>query len=371
MEKTTPSEGRNKKKQIERTVTLLVILLISFSAFTAGVSAEESSFPEAPVFVDGKPVTTKYFLKEGHLMVPALFMKHAGARVDWNEEYQSVVFRLGDVHFAAPVNKKFTDDFDRRTSTWKRGTIVTAPVMHNGIAYVPLADVARKMGMTVSYNFDSHRTFINTHRNTVSRRIAAGSSRQKLVALTFDDGPESHYTPQILDILKEKGVPATFFVVGRQIQRHPEMMRRIINEGHGAGNHTWSHPSLPDIMTNNVVAEVRNTQNELARVTGRRPDLFRPPYGAITRSDEQLLYELGFRQIFWSVDTLDWTGLTGEQILAIVRRDITPGGIILQHNIETSPDLLQGTVDALPRIIDELQAQGYKFVTVQTLLDQQ
>jgi peptidoglycan/xylan/chitin deacetylase (PgdA/CDA1 family) len=162
-----------------------------------------------------------------------------------------------------------------------------------------------------------------------------------------------------------------FFVVGRQIQRHPAMMRRIINEGHGAGNHTWSHPSLPGIMTNNVVAEVRNTQNELARVTGRRPDLFRPPYGAITRSDEQLLHELGFRQIFWSVDTLDWTGLSGEQILSIVRRDITPGGIILQHNIETSPDLLRGTVEALPRIIEELQAQGYKFVTVQTLLDQQ
>lgn len=326
MENTTSSEGRNKKKLIERTVALLVILLTSFSAFAGGVSAEESSFPEAPVFVDGNPVTTKYFLKEGHLMVPALFMKHTGARVDWNEEYQSIVFRHGDVHFAAPVNKKFTDDFDRRTNTWKRGTIATAPVMNNGTVYIPLADVARKMGMSVSYNFETHRTFITTQQKTVSRRIATGDRRQKLVALTFDDGPENHYTPQILDILKEKGVPATFFVVGRQIQRHPAMMRRIINEGHGAGNHTWSHPSLPGIMTNNVVAEVRNTQNELARVTGRRPDLFRPPYGAITRSDEQLLHELGFRQIFWSVDTLDWTGLSGEQILSIVRRDITPGG---------------------------------------------
>lgn len=107
----------------------------------------------------------------------------------------------------------------------------------------------------------------------------------------------------------------------------------------------------------------------MQKVVGRKPDLFRPPFGAFTKADLALLHELGMRNILWTVDTRDWSGLSADEIMEIVHREISPGGIVLQHNFQYNRGLLDGTVEALPRIIDDLQKQGYKFVTLQTLLD--
>ena len=358
------------KKGLRAIVIFIMLPVFMLISFLPTASAEELTVSTAPVYVDGQAYQTKYFLKDGQLMVPALFLKEAGARVDWNEKYRSVVFRNGDVHFAAPVNKKYTDDLDKLTNTWKRVSLSTSPSFVREEIFVPIRDIATKLGMTVTYNSQLKRTLIETPTKRVSRRVAKGNTLQKYVALSFDDGPESHYTPQILDILKAKGVPGTFFVLGRQVQKYPEMLKRIVSEGHAIGNHTWSHRALPEITSSEVNNEIKKTQEEMFKTTGKRPDLFRPPFGALTRSDEHLVYELGFRQIFWSVDTLDWTGNSAEEILTIVHRDITPGGIILQHNIETDPDLLMGSIEALPKIIEQLQEKGYTFVTIQTLLDQ-
>lgn len=105
----------------------------------------------------------------------------------------------------------------------------------------------------------------------------------------------------------------------------------------------------------------------MVRVVGKKPDIFRPPYGAYTKADMLLFNEIGMRNILWFVDTLDWSGTTGEDILKIVHRDISPGGIVLQHNFQSDTGLLDGTIEALPKMIDELKAKGYRFVTVQTL----
>jgi peptidoglycan/xylan/chitin deacetylase (PgdA/CDA1 family) len=148
-------------------------------------------------------------------------------------------------------------------------------------------------------------------------------------------------------------------------------MKRIVDEGHGIANHTYNHPNLRLVWSNQVKEELRSTQNEMARVVGKKPDLFRPPFGAFTKADIAIFNEIGMRNIMWSVDTLDWSGLSGEEILKIVHRDISPGGIILQHNFHSEAPLLDGTVEALPRIIDELRAKGYKFVTLQTMLAEQ
>ncbi|MCD8511869.1 MAG: polysaccharide deacetylase family protein [Bacillus sp. (in: Bacteria)] len=352
-----------------RVIAVLCLFLPLFIQFEIEVSGEESMLPNARIFVDGQAFQTKYLLKDGHLMVPALFLKHTGTRVDWNEKYNSVVFSNGEYYFAIPRGRSYVDRYSYATDNWKRDPLSTASIEVNQEVFVPLLDVVRNLGMKVVYRPETQKTYIYTKEVRIPKQIRQGNPRLKLVALTFDDGPEGHYTPQILDILKEKGVPATFFVMGKQVKRFPELMKRIVDEGHGLANHTYTHPSLPTISTNEVIQEIRTTQKEIEWSVGRSPDLFRPPFGALTWSDEKVISQLGLRTVMWTVDTLDWTGLPAESILEIVQRDISPGGIILQHNIEVNPDLLAGSVEAIPLIIDDLKSKGYTFVTVQTLLD--
>lgn len=344
------------------------ILLMMFSLLLLAPTshAQESQLDEAIVMIDNQPFTTKYIMREGHLLVPALFFKHTGTFVDWNEEYSSVVFRVRDIQFALPIGKNFTDDLVK--GNWQRGTLPTKTIDYQGQVFVPLVQVARKLEMDVRYDPTLRRTFITSNIEVKPNRVDHGDQTKKLVALTFDDGPDDQYTPKILAILKEKGARATFFVVGNQIEEFSEQMKRIVQEGHGIANHTWSHPDLRKIWSADVKKEIQSTQAEMIRVVGRQPDLFRPPYGAYTKSDLATFNELGMRNILWNVDTMDWSGLSGDEIVKNVKRDISPGGIILQHNFPIDSDLLAGTVDALPKIIDELRAEGYQFVTVQTLL---
>ncbi|UCZ55177.1 polysaccharide deacetylase family protein [Bacillus shivajii] len=350
---------------------MLFIFICAILFSSAGNAlARESQVSEADINVDDLDVNTEYLLREGHLMVPALFFKNTGAKVNWNDRYQSIVFQVGDKKVAAPVGKTFTDIFNPNTRQWERGELSVEPISVNGQTFVPLRDIALELGFHVSYRPDLKKTVINTNIERKAKRIRTGNTSQKYVSLTFDDGPDPIYTPQILDILKEKNVKATFFVVGKQIDKHPEMMQRIVNEGHSLGNHTLSHPRLPNETTAEVSREIQLTQDKIAESVGRRPDLFRPPFGLLTRADEQLLHEYGLRIIIWSVDTLDYTGLSADHILEIVERDISPGGIVLQHNIDLNPGLLDGTVEALPEIIDRLRQEGYSFLTVQSLLDQ-
>lgn len=347
----------------------IYLLLLVSSVITANVPvyANESKLMEAPIFIDGKPIKTRYIMREGHLLVPALFIKNTGASVDWNDDYRSVIFKAKNMMFALPLGKKYSDDFDSATSKWKRASLSVETLDFGGEPFVPLLDVVKKLGMTARYDRELARTFITTNIEIEPNTIRKADTTQKLVALTFDDGPEAFYTPQILDILKEKTVPATFFVVGKQIYKFPSMMERIVNEGHAIANHTNHHPDLRYQYSSKVKEEIQATQLEMEKVVGKKPDLFRPPYGAITKADIMILNQLGMKNILWSVDTLDWSGLSAESILEIVHREIEPGAIILQHNFQSNAPLLDGTIEALPKMIDDLKKQGYKFVTLQTL----
>ncbi|NRD78967.1 polysaccharide deacetylase family protein [Bacillus sp. BRMEA1] len=198
--------------------------------------------------------------------------------------------------------------------------------------------------------------------------IYKGSSSLKRVALTFDDGPDNYYTPKILDILKAKGVKATFFMVGKEAKRFPDIVKRIADEGNALGNHSWDHPKLWTLNNQQITQEIVSTQNEIQQITGQRTTLFRPPYGRVTPADITLIHNLGYRVIDWSVDTLDWKGTSAPNILQIVNKEVSPGGIILEHSLASHPGELNGTVQALPQIIDHLRAQGYEFVTVPELL---
>lgn len=184
---------------------------------------------------------------------------------------------------------------------------------------------------------------------------------EKMVALTFDDGPDSKTTPQALEILKRYNAKATFFMVGQNVAANPELAKRVLDEGHQLGIHTWSHPDLTKLPLNQSKKEILDTQEAIYKATGIRPMITRPPYGAIN-STVQNAVDQSF--IMWSVDSLDWKTRNTKAIMQEIVKT-QPGSIILMHDIH------QTTIDALPSVLDYLKNNGYTLVTVDELLDNQ
>ncbi|MBQ8381570.1 MAG: polysaccharide deacetylase family protein [Clostridia bacterium] len=187
----------------------------------------------------------------------------------------------------------------------------------------------------------------------------------KRIALTFDDGPSTRYTGEILDILKEYGVKATFFTVGVNIEKAPDLLRRIVSEGHEIGNHTYSHPHLQKMDAATLAEELARTDALIRRVAGVSPTLFRPPEGVVTTSVKAAAQGGGYRLVLWSIDTRDWALNPVSDILQTVKREASDGDIILFHDwvAGRSP-----TPDALRQVIPWLIAEGYEFVTVGQLM---
>ena len=198
------------------------------------------------------------------------------------------------------------------------------------------------------------------------------------IALTFDDGPDPDWTPQILDILKEKHVKATFFIIGGNAEAHPDIVQRIYDEGHELGNHTYTHPNLADTPTQAVTLELNATQRLFQALTGRSLVLFRPPYlGDAEPEDDseiapdEIAQSLGYITVGEHIDPVDWS-LPGAD--AIVSRSLdaldhaaagAKGNTILLH--DAGGDRSQ-TVAALPMLIDKLRAKGYRFVVASQLI---
>lgn len=189
----------------------------------------------------------------------------------------------------------------------------------------------------------------------------------KQVALTFDDGPDAIVTPKILDILKENDIKATFFILGNRAEAHPETMRRIKEEGHVIGNHSWSHPNFKELSMEEAMKQVMDTQEELNDIIGYRPSLFRPPYGALDEDKVEAIQNMDLAIVNWSVDTMDWSGVPAQEIMRIIHNQLKPGGIILQHTAN-GKNHLANTLEALQLFIPDLKDQGYSFVTVPDLL---
>ncbi|MGV2686988.1 polysaccharide deacetylase family protein, partial [Clostridium perfringens] len=127
------------------------------------------------------------------------------------------------------------------------------------------------------------------------------------------DGPDAMVTPKILDILKENDIKATFFILGNRAEAHPETVRRIKEEGHVIGNHSWSHPNFTELSMEEALNQVKNTQDELNDIIGYRPSLFRPPYGALDEDKEEAIQNMDLAIVNWSVDTMDWSGLPAQE----------------------------------------------------------
>ncbi|MFI5361277.1 MAG: polysaccharide deacetylase family protein [Elusimicrobiota bacterium] len=196
-------------------------------------------------------------------------------------------------------------------------------------------------------------------------RYLPGGPRE--VALTFDDGPSVPYTGQVLDILRKNHIHATFFLCGANAERYPDLVRRIRAEGHEIGNHTYSHPWLYLMERDKIAGEIDRTQDALQRISGRRPRLFRPPFGVRWFSLWPLLRERGLTMVLWSIRGYD--GDLGAPGIAKTTLDqLQPGGIILLHDgFETREPAAvdrSATVRALPAIIAGIRRAGYKFARI-------
>jgi peptidoglycan/xylan/chitin deacetylase (PgdA/CDA1 family) len=223
-------------------------------------------------------------------------------------------------------------------------------------------------------------TFSWPRSQWLGRALHQGKGSQKVTALTFDDGPHPEFTPAVLDILLRERVRATFFLCGHDIEIHPDLARRIVDEGHAVGNHTYSHPYLYFQSREEIHRELDQTQQAIRRATGRNCRFFRPPYGARWVG---LYPELQARQmdlITWSC----WPEMqsTADAVVKDAIRHLRPGAVYLLHdgvqtpggyfagksmrpqNLEPSEHRVRRMIEALPSLISKIRAEGYEFVDV-------
>ncbi len=204
-----------------------------------------------------------------------------------------------------------------------------------------------------------------TTKPTTPAKPPGSGDGGKYVALTFDDGPDANYTAAILDILKEKGVKATFFVVGQQVSKYPEVLRRIADEGHAIGNHTENHKDLKKLGKAGILEQIGKTDKAIKEVLGEAPSLFRAPYGSLSDTLKQVLKDEGRHHTGWTVDTEDWAGTSVADMRAMIVHDTKPNGIILMHSFGGKH--IKNTVAMLPDVIDDLRELGFTLVTVDEL----
>lgn len=199
------------------------------------------------------------------------------------------------------------------------------------------------------------------HENHV--RLYKGDGNRRTIALTFDDGPRRD-SGRLLDVLKAKQVKATFFVVGKQVQAYPQVLKRMADEGHEIGNHTYSHRDMEYLNEEDITQEVLRTTAAVRSITGRDVRFLRPPGGHEGKKLPNVAKRFGITTVFWTADAAKLEGTTHKKIYDYVVSTARPGGIVLLHNMELC------TLQALPQIIDTLRAKGYSFVTLSELQQQ-
>ena len=186
------------------------------------------------------------------------------------------------------------------------------------------------------------------------------------IAMTFDDGPSAKLTPKLLDLLAAHHIKATFFLIGENVAENPEIAAREAREGHEIANHSWSHPNLAKMSDDGVRSQIHRTDDAISSAIGKRPIFLRPPYGSITaRQKKWINQEFGYKIILWDVDPLDWRRPGPNVVCNRIVKNTRAGSIILAHDIHP------GTIEAMPCVFSQLEAKGFKFVTVSELIAMQ
>lgn len=192
-----------------------------------------------------------------------------------------------------------------------------------------------------------------------------GDVPEKVIALTFDDGPHHKYTEKILDILKQHKVKATFFTIGTNVERFPELVEREMAEGHEVANHTYSHKHMAKMTNEELASEILGWQDVMYDHHEHSTKLFRPPEGVVVGEEQAVIEELGYDVILWSIDTRDWAHTPVNTIVKNVTENVQNGSIVLFHDFVSGES---PTPEALEILIPKLKEMGYSFVTVSELI---
>ncbi len=206
-------------------------------------------------------------------------------------------------------------------------------------------------------------------KNTIYRV----NSTDKLVALTFDDGPSPVWTPQILDELNKAGIKATFFMLGDHAEKYPAVAQRVAKEGHEIGNHTYDHHVLIYYKPEELKDEINHAERVIKNVTGVTPKYFRPPKAWLTQKEKVIIDQMGYKVILWSLNSKDWVRFDDKYIIRYILHNIRPGDILLFHDSGGTFTSEGGdrseTVRAIGRLVEKLRERGYRFVTISELLE--
>lgn len=201
------------------------------------------------------------------------------------------------------------------------------------------------------------------------------SSKEKVVALTFDDGPSGVWTPQILAVLKAADVKATFFMIGEHVQKYPEVARSVVEQGHEIGNHTYNHHGIFYYKPEELNREVGEAEKIIKSVTGIKTKYFRPPKAWLTEREKKQVKEMGYETVLWSLNSKDWVTFDDRYIVKYILHRVRQGDIFLFHDsggvFKPEGGNRKETVKAVSRLIDKLKERGYRFVTVSQLLELQ
>ena len=256
----------------------------------------------------------------------------------------------------------FTITDDGNTLAWPIGQASLLPSAYGELTIkVPTAAVAKYLQNPTARKLANIPKPPEPKPNPAPAAPPAANSGNKVIALTFDDGP-GPYTAQLLDILDQHSAKATFFLIGSKVSSQANIVRSIHARGHQLGNHSWSHPELPKLPVDQIVGEIDRTNDAIKQATGVTPAILRPPYGAVNGVVLEQLRLRGMSSILWSVDTRDWADRNSDIVCSRAVAGAHPGAIILMHDIH------QTSVNAVPCILSALKQQGYSFVTVQGLL---
>ncbi|SFG50491.1 peptidoglycan-N-acetylmuramic acid deacetylase [Desulfotomaculum arcticum] len=276
--------------------------------------------------------------------------------VSINKEPLSSNVSSPDIAFDKPVpNSAITEPETKPTNTNQQKDSISA--LSNS-----------KAGWGLKTNNEHQQPEIPTSINSLLKKYKAywiGNPEDKIVYLTFDEGYENGYTPKILDILKSNDVKAAFFVTGHYVKTQPDLVKRMVDEGHIVGNHTDSHPSMPDISDEQIKQELQIVENEYQNITDIKGMTYlRPPKGEYSERTLALTSEMGYSSIFWSIALVDWVPMPNgsDQAYQGVMDKLHNGAVILLHAIS------KDDTEALDKIIKDVKAQGYTFKTLDDLV---
>jgi peptidoglycan/xylan/chitin deacetylase (PgdA/CDA1 family) len=208
----------------------------------------------------------------------------------------------------------------------------------------------------------SYLVVTNLDHNIIT---GVNTGKEKVAVLTFDDGPDPRYTPQVLQILQKYNIKATFFVVGQSCENYPQLIRQQIKEGHQVENHTYTHPNLVKDITISTEEEIVRTEQVLETIGGRRPTCFRPPRGLFTPETIDTAEDRGYQVVLWTICVEHQKSKTAMDMARRIIKAARPGMIILAHDGRLNRSK---TIEALPLIIEAYHKMGYRFVTLDELL---